>query len=107
MAGRPKGSPKTGGRKAGTPNRVTADLKAAVLAAFDQAGGVSYLVSLAKTNSTAFCTLLGKVLPTQITGNGGGPLETRHTFDLANLTDEQLAAYHTLAAAAARTRAGD
>lgn len=28
MAGRPKGLPKTGGRKAGAPNRVTADIKA-------------------------------------------------------------------------------
>lgn len=28
MAGRPKGLPKTGGRTKGTPNRVTADIKA-------------------------------------------------------------------------------
>lgn len=28
MSGRPKGIPKTGGRKKGTPNKITADIKA-------------------------------------------------------------------------------
>lgn len=65
---------KTGGRVRGTPNKVTADLKAAILAAFDQAGGVQYLAKLALTNSTAFCTLLGKVLPTTISGDAENPL---------------------------------
>lgn len=74
MAGRPKGTPKTGGRQKGTPNKVTADLKGAILAAFDQAGGVEYLAKLAITNSSAFCTLLGKVLPTTIAGDAENPL---------------------------------
>jgi hypothetical protein len=45
MAGRKPGSPKTGGRKKGTPNKLTADVKAMVLEALDRAGGVSYLLT--------------------------------------------------------------
>lgn len=37
MAGR--GSPKTGGRQKGTPNKINADLKAMILGALDEAGG--------------------------------------------------------------------
>lgn len=61
MAG--KGQPKTGGRTKGTPNKLTADVKAMVLEALDQAGGVSYLLTQAQSNPSAFLTLVGKVLP--------------------------------------------
>lgn len=44
MAGRKPGTPKTGGRQKGTPNRLTSDVKAMILEALDKAGGVSYLV---------------------------------------------------------------
>lgn len=78
MAGRPKGLPKTGGRKKGTPNKTTALLKDAILHAAENAGGESgltgYLESQARDNPTAFMTLLGKVLPFQLTGAEGGPL---------------------------------
>lgn len=42
MAG--KGQPKTGGRQKGTPNKLSGDVKAMVLAALDEAGGVAYLL---------------------------------------------------------------
>ena len=64
MAG--KGQPKTGGRAKGTTNKLTADVKAMVLDALDQAGGVSYLLTQAQTNPNAFMTLVGKVLPTTL-----------------------------------------
>jgi len=60
---------KTGGRKAGTPNKVTADIKAAIVGAFEKAGGEAYLEKVARDNPQVFCALLGKVLPTQITGD--------------------------------------
>lgn len=44
MAGRKPGTPKTGGRQKGTPNKLTADVKAMILEALDKAGGVKYLV---------------------------------------------------------------
>lgn len=40
-------------------------------------------------------------------GPNGGPIETRQTFDLASMTDEQLAAYRTLHAAARGNQQGD
>ena len=41
------------------------------------AGGVvAYLTQQAKANPSAFMTLLGKVLPTQLAGDGGDPVQT-------------------------------
>lgn len=69
MAGRPKGLPRTGGRKAGTPNKLTKTIKAAIEEAFDKAGGADYLATMAIEQPAAFMTLLGKVLPTQVEAN--------------------------------------
>jgi hypothetical protein len=40
--------------------------------AFDEAGGVAYLTKVAAEHPQVFCTLLGKVLPMQVTGKDGG-----------------------------------
>lgn len=66
--------PKTGGRAKGTPNKVTGEVKAMVLEALSRAGGVTYLTKQAKENPVAFLSLVGKVLPLQVTGEGGGPV---------------------------------
>ena len=60
---------KTGGRVKGTPNKTTAELRDAVLAALDGVGGVSYLEELARTHPAAFVTLLGRLLPTKLAGD--------------------------------------
>lgn len=69
---------KTGGRKKGTPNKTTKLLKDAILLAAEKAGDdvgdegmVSYLKSQARENPGPFMSLLGKVLPTQVTGADG------------------------------------
>lgn len=67
--------PKTGGRKKGTPNKITGALKDMVLTALANAGGIDYLEKQAKDNPTAFLTLVGKVLPLQVTGEGGGAVK--------------------------------
>ena len=72
MAG--KGQPKSGGRTKGTTNRLTADVKDMILAALDKAGGVDYLFNQSSSNPSAFLTLVGKVLPMQLTGKDGAPL---------------------------------
>lgn len=61
---------KTGGRQAGTPNKVTKALKEMILEALDGVGGVDYLQSVAETQPAAFMALLGRVLPTTLTGPG-------------------------------------
>lgn len=70
------------GRPKGTPNKATAALKDMILKALDEAGGVEYLTRQAEDNPTAFMTLIGKVLPMQVTGEGGGAVihEIRRTL---------------------------
>jgi hypothetical protein len=65
---------KTGGRANGTPNKVNAAVKEAIIAAFNKAGGEAYLVKVAKSDPGTFCMLLGKVMPTQLTGAGDDPI---------------------------------
>jgi hypothetical protein len=63
------------GRKKGSTNASTEKLRKMICEALDEAGGVTYLVGVAKENSSAFCALVGKVLPKQVTGEGGGPVK--------------------------------
>ena len=62
------------GRAKGTPNKTTAALKDMILQALDQKGGMDYLAKQADENPTAFLTLLGKVLPLQVTGDRDAPV---------------------------------
>ena len=63
------------GRQKGVPNKLTTAVKDMILQALDQSGGVDYLVQQAKDNPAAFMTLLGKILPLQVSGPEGGPIE--------------------------------
>lgn len=67
------------GRTRGVPNKTTALLKDAILKAADNAGGKQGLVGYLETQATAnpgpFMALLGKVLPMQVTGEGGGAIQ--------------------------------
>jgi hypothetical protein len=65
------------GRPKGVPNKLTANVKAAILAAFDAVGGSEYLAQQAIENPQAFMTLLGKVLPTQLSGDPENPVTIR------------------------------
>ena len=70
------------GRPKGSPNKITADLKRAILEAAEAAG---YLTLQATENPASFMTLLGKVLPLQITGDPSAPVAFA-TVTLAPLT---------------------
>src|SRR4051794_28725991 len=83
MAG--PGAPKTGGRQKGTPNKISADVRAMVLAALDRAGGADYLYEQAHANPRAFLSLLGRIIPTQITGWDDAPLIPEHASDAQSL----------------------
>jgi hypothetical protein len=67
---------KTGGRKAGTPNKENKALREMILQALDDqpGGGVEYLKIQAQENPNSFMTLLGKVLPTTLAGDPNAPL---------------------------------
>lgn len=51
------------GRKAGTPNRIGAEIKTMILGALETAGGEAYLAEQAALHPVAFMTLLAKILP--------------------------------------------
>lgn len=62
------------GRKKGSPNKTTVQLKDAILNAFAEVGGEKYLVRLAKEDPRTFCMLLGKVLPATLAGDPDEPV---------------------------------
>ena len=58
------GGPRAGaGRPPGAKNKTTLQLREAILASLDRVGGEEYLARLAIENSSAFASLLGKILP--------------------------------------------
>ena len=63
-----------GGRKKGTPNKIPADVRAAILGGLEANGGQAYLEKVAEEQPQVFCTLLGKVLPTTLAGDTDAPL---------------------------------
>lgn len=68
----PGGARPGAGRKKGSPNKITKDLKEMILGALENAGGIDYLESRARDPKTAsaFLTLVGKVLPMTVQGAG-------------------------------------
>ena len=83
------------GRPKGALNKTTALLKDAILKAAEQAGNkvgddgmVSYLEVQATENPGPFMSLLGKVLPMQVTGAGGGPILSVTRIELVSPDDD-------------------
>ena len=67
----PRGSKpgeRRGGRKKGTPNKLTDSLKAAIIGALEQQGGTEYLAELARTDKRTFAMLLGRLIPQEGSG---------------------------------------
>jgi hypothetical protein len=85
MSDKPKLLPNSGkGRPKGSPNKVPAALKDMILGALNNAGGVEYLERKANDPRTAaaFLGLVGKVLPLQVTGEDGKPVQTSMTINV-------------------------
>lgn len=72
---------KHGGRVKGTPNKVTATVKEALQAAFDEVGGKDYLVKIAKEEPKAFCALIGKIIPQDVNTKLEGSLTVHDGVD--------------------------
>lgn len=73
------------GRPVGVPNKITKQLKDMILEALNNAGGVDYLTTQAHENPKAFLPLLAKILPYQVTGEGGKPISLILGREDANL----------------------
>lgn len=80
---KPKGSPKTGGRQKGTPNKTTTAAKDAIALAADALGGTDRLVAWAQedpANEKVFWgTIYPKLIPVMVSGEDG-PVQIEHSF---------------------------
>lgn len=63
---------KTGGRRAGTPNKSTRIVKEALWTAFEGLGGVSAFTQWAQANPNLFYSMLPKMLPSEINAKHSG-----------------------------------
>lgn len=74
------------GRPKGIPNKITQTAKEAIAQAAAELGGATRLVEWVKEdtgNERVFWgTIYPKLLPLQVTGEGGGPLETVARIEL-------------------------
>lgn len=70
-----KGEAKTpgSGRKKGSQNKATVEIKEMIRGALDESGGQAYLTKQAFVNPVAFMGLIGKIIPADVnnklTGN--------------------------------------
>lgn len=69
-----KGNP---GKPKGATNKLNREVKQMILDALEGAGGVDYLIERAgdPRTASAFLTLVGKVLPLQVSGVDGGAIQ--------------------------------
>ena len=63
------------GRPKGSKNKATQAVKDMVLGALEAKGGQEYMERQADENPNAFMSLVAKILPTQVTGDDGGPVQ--------------------------------
>src|SRR5262249_11070270 len=80
-----KGQPPGPGRPKGSLNKTTLQLREMILLALDKLGGPDYLVALGRENSSAYASLLSKVLPTTLNTSetdGGAGLEIRFVREI-------------------------
>jgi len=78
--GRSRKRRKSGGRAKGTPNRITASFKEAVLVAFDGIGGDHTFQRWAKSNQTAFYKIMARLIPLEVVGNQDQPVAVKVMF---------------------------
>jgi hypothetical protein len=79
QSGNPAGRPK------GSLNKTTLQLREMILLALDKLGGPDYLVALGRENSSAYASLLSKVLPTTLNTSetdGGVGVELRFVREI-------------------------
>ena len=63
------------GRPKGSLDKGNAMLREMIVEALDGVGGVQYLKEKAMSHPQAFLSLLGKVMPMQVTGENGGAIQ--------------------------------
>lgn len=81
-----KGGAREGaGRPKGSLDKGNALIRELIVQALDQVGGVDYLADVARSHPAAFVSLIGKTMPLQVTGAGGGPVEVGVKFEVVGV----------------------
>jgi len=63
---RPKGCEKLGGRRRGTPNKITAAFKDAVRIVYEDIGGHAAFAAWARKNPSEFYRIAARLIPTEV-----------------------------------------
>lgn len=79
---------KTGGRQKGTPNKLSTNVKDNVISVFESLGGTDHMKKWAEENPSHFYNIYAKLLPLQVTGEGGGPIESSLTVKLVSAKND-------------------
>ena len=61
-----KGQAKVGGRRSGTPNKLTTTFRQAVLTTFENLGGIDGLTDWAAENPTEFYKIAARLIPGEL-----------------------------------------
>lgn len=67
------------GRPKGSLDKGNALIRELIVKTLDDLGGTEYLSAVAKSHPPAFLALLGKVMPVQLEGAGGGAIQVERT----------------------------
>lgn len=62
------------GRPRGVLNKNNQQIRDIIVQTLDNLGGTEYLMEVARSHPAAFMALIGKTMPLQVTGDGGGPV---------------------------------
>ena len=73
------------GRPKGSLDKGNALIREMACEALNQVGGTDYLARVAESHPGPFLSLLGKILPVQLTGEGGGPIEHGVTLNIVGV----------------------
>lgn len=84
---------KTGGRAAGTPNKMSATVKENVIAVFNRLEGTAGMAKWAKENPTAFYQIYSKLLPSEVENKHSGAVTMAHAPAPEISKEEWLAAF--------------
>ena len=80
------------GRPKGAPNKTTMQAKEAISYAAEGLGGAERLVEWAKEdpqNEKVFwAQIYPKLLPLQVTGNNGGPIQTQTVLEIVGIANQ-------------------
>ncbi len=81
-----KGGKRPGaGRPKGSLDKGNALIREMIAEALTGLGGVEYLQAVARSHPPAFMALIGKTMPLQVTGEGGGPVQSVSRIELVAL----------------------